>query len=92
MEDSMIDRISNHPKQSGFIIAEDGYEKSIPEEDPRFDEISAYLAEHPEALVPEPVPPEPSMEMKAMAKAASDEADEIALDMAWVREQRKAKP
>jgi hypothetical protein len=51
-------------------------------------EVEAYLAEHPEALVPEPKPPEPSVQEKAAMKALSDEASEVALDMAWLRQQR----
>ena len=52
-------------------------------------EVASYLAEHPEALVPEPEPPEPIAEQKAMVKAAKDEAKEWELDKAWLRAQRK---
>jgi hypothetical protein len=50
--------------------------------------VKSYLAEHPEALVPEPMPPEPSVQEKAAMKAISDEAAEVDLDMTWLRQQR----
>jgi hypothetical protein len=52
-------------------------------------EVEAYLAEHPEALVPEPKPPEPTAEQKAARKAMDDEAKEKELDLKYIRELRK---
>jgi hypothetical protein len=51
--------------------------------------VEAYLAEHPEALVPEPLPPKPGAEEKKTRKDAEDEAKELELDRKWIREQRK---
>lgn len=55
--------------------------------------VETYLSKHPEALIDEPKPPEPSAEEKAARKVLDDEAKAAALDKkwldAWVREQRK---
>jgi len=54
-----------------------------------FSEVEAYLVVHPEALIPEPLPPEPSAEHKKAMKDIEDEAKEWELDKAWIRAQRK---
>jgi hypothetical protein len=53
-------------------------------------EIKAYLAEHPEALIPEPQPPEPTPEEIAAAEEARIEAEETEKDRAFYRAFRKA--
>lgn len=58
-----------------------------------FAEVEEYRARNPGAFSPEPKPPEPTAEEKAARKAQEDEAKELALDMAWIRaERKKAKP
>ena len=50
-----------------LVIWENGRTKAITETDYPYDwaKVSAYLAEHPEALIPEPVPPPPTPEQVA---------------------------
>jgi hypothetical protein len=78
-------------KDGTYVV--DGYHVCPKEIDPigKYDiaEVSAYLAEHPEALIPEPKPPEPSAEEKKARKDIDDEAKELELDKQWIRDQRK---
>jgi hypothetical protein len=53
-------------------------------------DIQAYLSEHPEALVDEPLPPRPTPEQVAAAEAARAELAEIEADKAFYRAFRKA--
>lgn len=48
-------------------------------------EVTAYLASHPEALVPEPVPPPPSAEELKARRVAEIKAEILALDAATIR-------
>ena len=49
-------------------------------DDPRYAEVEAYLAENPEALVPEPVPPPPTPEALASQARALRDARLVAND------------
>ena len=48
-----------------YEIEVSGYRYGCPPGDQYYVEVSAYLSEHPEALVPEPVPPPPTPEQVA---------------------------
>ena len=50
--------------------------------------VEAYLAEHPEALVPEPVPPPPTIEQMKAQRIAEIKAQILALDAATIRPMR----
>lgn len=52
---------------------------------PDYEHIRVYLAEHPEALVPEPAPPEPSPEELAAASRSRALADLAELDARAIR-------
>jgi hypothetical protein len=75
----------------GIVCSWDGKPYSVTKESnpENWETITAYLAEHPEALVPEPQPPEPSVGELSKMKSVQDEAKELDLDMKWIREQRK---
>lgn len=73
-----------------LLDKDSGYLRGIGPNDEDFAEIKAHLLKHPEARVTEPGLTEAQ---KAARKAQEDEAKELALDMAWIRaERKKAKP
>ena len=53
-----------------YVIEHNGYPYHVIESDPLFAEVQAYLLDHPEALVPEPVPPPPTGEELAARRVA----------------------
>lgn len=66
-----IDYVYDHNKTT-YTVFEIGRIAGhfIPKDSPEGQEVTAYLAEHPEALVPEPLPPPPSdAELEAKAEA-----------------------
>ena len=61
-----------YKRDNCFVVFGVGYPAGylVYQDDERYTEIEAYLAEHPEALVPEPLPPPPSdAELEAKAEA-----------------------
>lgn len=48
-----------------YVIEHNGYPYHVIESDPLFAEVTAYLLDHPEALIHEPVPPPPTEEQLA---------------------------
>jgi len=54
--------IVNNRPDGTFVIQHNGMPYHVIESDPLFAEVEAYLLDHPEALIPEPVPPEPTQE------------------------------
>jgi hypothetical protein len=54
--------IYSRPDGTVCVILENGYPYHVVIDDPLFEEAQAYLAENPEALQPEPMPPPPTPE------------------------------
>jgi hypothetical protein len=77
----------------GYNIKHNGMDYGVGDNNPReqytIDMVESYLAEHPEALIDEPNPPEPTPEEIAAREAWEDEAREHELDLQWIRAQRK---
>lgn len=70
----LTDDPGNHPAGKPYPVKEG---------DPLVAEVIAYLAEHPEALVPEPVPPPPSAE--EIAAAARAHRDSLLAASDWTQ-------
>ena len=67
------------------VTLENGYPYHVIEGDQINDELRAYLAKHPEALVPEPVPPPPTPEQIAEQRRAENLAYLASTDWYAVR-------
>ena len=68
-----------------YVATVNGYPYHIIEGDLLKAEVESYLAEHPEALVPEPAPPEPTAEQIEAARVAGIRAKLDELDRKAVR-------
>lgn len=68
-----------------YVATVNGYPYHIIDGDPLKDEVESYLAKHPEALIPEPVPPEPSAEELERIRVAGIQAQLDALDRKAIR-------
>jgi hypothetical protein len=96
LEDSMMNIVPIYQRPDGSYEVEGPlgrYHVGSIEDDPigviHTNDVEAYLAEHPEALIDEPKPPEPSAAEKKAHKDIDDESKELELDRQWIREQRK---
>jgi hypothetical protein len=68
-----------------YVITYRGYPYHVLTSDPLYKVVESYLAEHPEALAPEPKPPEPTEEEKAAAQRTVVLAELAALDAKSIR-------
>jgi hypothetical protein len=77
--------ILERPDGTKVVTLENGYPYHVIEGDPINDELDAYLAKHPEALIPEPQPPKPSAEELAAREAAQAQAEINELERKAIR-------
>jgi hypothetical protein len=88
MEDVVIEIKQAYKRSDGTYVV-DGYHVCKKDIDPigkyNIAEVSAYLIDHPEALIPEPVPPEPTEEELAARRVAEIIAELDRLDRASIR-------
>jgi hypothetical protein len=77
-----------HRRLDGTYVV-DNYHVCPKEKDPygKYDiaEVEAYILDHPEALIPEPVPPEPTAEELAARRRAEIKAQIAELDRQSIR-------
>ncbi len=85
--------VYRRPDGGYSIMADDPAYHAIPgcpyavkdDDEPLLEMVEAYLAEHPEALVPEPVPPEPTAEEREAQRVAGIRSSLAELDAKAIR-------
>jgi len=89
MDKSHISPPISRRKDGSYQFGSGGSSYGLSVDDPFNAEVQAYLAEHPEALVPEPVPPEPTAEELKAQRIAEIKAELAALDVKSIRPMRE---